>query len=334
MGYLRLALAVWVMFFHFGVPPGLRVPPGLVAVRCFFVLSGYVIALVLEKRYAGRLKDYLLLRWLRIYPTYLAAALLSLAAWSLVYLHWGLDRGPVAEWAVRPLPAAGKLVLVLQQLVLLGQEWGERLSFNGLGLRNYLLVQPAWTLGVELCFYLSAPWLLRLKDRWLWACVAWTLAYVWLDPQPPLPPWPATYPLEIGFFCLGALAWRNRRHWDQARLGLLAPLLLALAATPYLPLDPAAPLALALAPLLVAAMVPLLHRAGAAWRGDRPAGEISYALYLIHPLAGMALAMHLHGVGPWPRALILLAGTLALATVFWMIVEHPVERLRRRLSRD
>lgn len=331
MGYLRLALAVWVMFFHFGVPPGLRVPLGLVPVRCFFVLSGYVIALVLEKRYAGRLKEYLLLRWLRIYPSYLAAALLSLAAWSVVYLHWGLDRGPVAEWVLRPLPAAGKAALALQQLVLLGQEWGERLRFNGISVRPYLLVQPAWTLSVELCFYLSAPWVLRLKDRWLWACVAWTLACAWLNPAGA---WPPTYPLEIGWFCLGALAWRQRRHWDGAWLGLLGPLALALAALPYLPLDPAAPLAMVLGPLLVGAMVPLLHRAGVAWHGDRSAGEISYALYLIHPLAGMALAMHLHGVGPWPRALILLAGTLAAATLFWMAVEHPVERLRRRLSRD
>jgi peptidoglycan/LPS O-acetylase OafA/YrhL len=331
VGYLRLTLAVWVMFAHFGLPPGLRVAPGLVSVRCFFVLSGYVIALVLEKRYAGRLKDYLLLRWLRIYPSYLAALLLSLAAWSLVYLHWGLDRGPVAEWVLRPLPFSGRLYLVLQQLLLLGQEWGERLSFNGLSVRPYLLVQPAWTLGVELCFYMAAPWLLRLTDRWLWACVAWTLAYVWFDPQ--LAPWPPTFPLEIGFFCLGALAWRLRGHWSGLSLGLLAPLGLALAAAPYLPLDPFSPLAMALPPVLVAAMVPLLHRAGTAWKGDRPAGEISYALYLIHPLAGMALAMHLHGVGPWPRALILLLGNLVAAWLFWMVVEHPVERLRRRLFR-
>jgi peptidoglycan/LPS O-acetylase OafA/YrhL len=332
VGYLRLWLAVSVMFAHYGLPAGARVVNGGSDVRCFFVLSGYVIALVLDGRYRDRIGLYLKLRLLRIFPAYYAALALTIAAWSVVWFGWGLPRGPVAFWAQHPPDAWGCILLVLQHVFLIGMEWFSRFNLGAQRQLDYLMLPPAWTLSVELCFYLVAPWLLKASDRLLWLSVAVTLLIkAFVDPASN---WGAPLlPMELGYFSLGVLGWRWQRGRDIPALKswlLLAATGLAFLGLPYVFTTQSGQDLLA--PVIAALALPCLHRVGQAWRWDRQAGEVSYALYLLHPLTGLMLAMVLKGAGPWPRALALAVGSLCAAIVFWRVVEEPVTRLRRRLS--
>jgi peptidoglycan/LPS O-acetylase OafA/YrhL len=328
MGYLRLWLAVEVMFSHFGLPAGLPPLDGGAAVRGFFVLSGYVISLILQGRYAGRTALYLKLRFLRIYPAYWAALLLTLGAWALVYHGWHLQRGPLALMDSQGLDAAAKAGLSAQQVLLLGMDANSMRPLSGLPWFHYYLMPHASTLSVELCFYLAAPWLLKLADPWLLSGALFSLGLRWMDPGNLA--YTAWFPTEIGYFCLGLLAYRRQAGWKAAPRELAALGALCAAALLLAPYAGGAGAYNLMVPLAAAVAAPVLHRLSAAWRGDRVAGELSYSLYLIHPIAGLALAMRIRGFGPWPRAGLLLAGSLAAAAAFWALVDRPLEKMRRR----
>lgn len=115
-----------------------------VGVSIFFTLSGFLIAC----RYAGRRFDgalwrrYLLHRVARIWPVYLALALVTLAA---SYPTEG--RAHPGQW----------LTEALLSLTLL-KGFSERWYLSG--------ITQAWSLTVEECFYLLAPLLLALGARY------------------------------------------------------------------------------------------------------------------------------------------------------------------------
>jgi peptidoglycan/LPS O-acetylase OafA/YrhL len=328
-----LWLAVSVMLYHFGAPAGVQALAGGVAVRCFFVLSGYVIALVLDERYRGRTALYLKLRLLRIYPTYLVVLALTTFAWGVVWFHWHLSRGPVAFWAENPPGLLGGAGLVLQHFVLLGAEWFPRFKLGGQPALLYIMIPQAWTLGTELSFYLAAPWLLRASSRALCATVVITLLMKAFIDDSSLYWGAPLLPFEMGYFSLGILGWRwqKGRSLDPARLKLALLLSGALfVALPYATSDMHS--LYVLAPVIVAWALPALHHLGQDWALDRQAGEVSYVLYLLHPVTGLMTAMAIKGIPLWPRTFILVLSSLAASVALWWLVEKPVTRLRRRLS--
>ncbi|HHH3483254.1 TPA: acyltransferase family protein [Klebsiella pneumoniae] len=67
LGVIRFFLASCVIYFHLaGQSPDL----GLYAVNCFYVISGYLITLILHRTYHFEFSRFALNRFLRLYPTY------------------------------------------------------------------------------------------------------------------------------------------------------------------------------------------------------------------------------------------------------------------------
>ena len=82
LNYLRFFLAMTVLAYHanfYAVPLG-----GQLAVWCFFVISGYLVSEILYGRYHNRPRDFLLNRFLRIYPIYWVSAALGVALFFLL----------------------------------------------------------------------------------------------------------------------------------------------------------------------------------------------------------------------------------------------------------
>ncbi len=150
-GTFRFSLALAVVFYHLGVSTWL----GPYAVFSFYVLSGFLMTLILEQRYGycfAGLVDFALSRGLRIFPLYWLTLLMAVATALTVdpkALFEG-GRGTMGGWF-------SELFIV-----------GLRLEPDSRG----SLVCQAWSLSVEIIFYL----LIALSlSRWWASTMAWVI---------------------------------------------------------------------------------------------------------------------------------------------------------------
>jgi len=319
MGLLRLFLAYMVLLSHAGV----RIATyngGVMAVIVFYLISGYVMAGLVQRHYARpeRVPLFYADRVLRLFPQYLtyAGAALAWYLWTHTPTEF-LTRNPT--W----LDLVNNLTVIPLNFFMYD------------GSDAFTLIPPGWSLGAELQFYLLAPLML------LWPRVGAALAAVSLTVQAAAlhgalnTDWYG-YRLLAGVlwvFALGMLmfhAQHRRPAWATA-LAWAAPVLAALV---FLYLRR---LGLHSAPyhqeVLIGwgAGVPLLHWAGR-FRGrrlDALAGDVSYGVFLNHFLL---LWLLFPAPNRTPLQLIVLAlcsFALSWATQRW--IERPVLAWRRRL---
>ncbi|WYX21057.1 acyltransferase family protein [Achromobacter xylosoxidans] len=214
---LRTLLALSVVLDHLGGGATDWLVGGRLAVQLFYVISGFLISYVLTAtdHYRGAPGRFYANRALRLYPVYLAVAALTLLAY--------LAGGGEAFWRVyEDLPLSAELFLALSNLVILGQDWPMffgieqgGLAFTGsfahseVPLYQGLLVPQAWTLGVEMSFYLVAPFVLHSPRRLLVLLVAsLALRAALIASGIGLgDPWTYRFfPTELALFLLGSLS--------------------------------------------------------------------------------------------------------------------------------
>lgn len=173
MGTFRLLLAVSVVFYH---SYGYFMVGGVLAVQLFYIISGYLISYVLIE--CGRYTNIYLFyanRLLRLLPIYWIVCSMTLAIVSLALILFGQTHPITTTYF--SVDAVGKIALVLTNLLLIGQDWILFTGFNDGTLHlttNFrqsevqvwqgLLVPQAWSLGVELSFYLIAPFILKKRS--------------------------------------------------------------------------------------------------------------------------------------------------------------------------
>ena len=346
MGLLRLALALAVLLTH--LPPATyRFMGGGLAVQCFFIVSGFYMALVLEGKYRDAGIFYSK-RFLRLAPTYFVAMLL--AAVVLFGLGPSATATPEMFAAFYRHPGAA-LLLGFQNLTLLGQEllfWfkvtGEAtFSFDASNAPpsataavgwQFLLVPQAWSQSMEIVFYALAPYLARVRSGTLaalaLASMALRVAGHWLPVDFGL--WQGRlFPTALFLFLLGMLAFRAlplagrlpvAAAW--AANGLVLAIVVAL---PLLKLNEEVGRWLVYG--LVAVAVPLIFNALKDFTLDRWIGELSYPIYLGHL---MVVGLVLRYEPPHP-VVVAFAGTLALATLLFAFIDRPVDRWRQARAR-
>lgn len=173
MGILRTLLALAVVFGH---SYGFVFTGGVLAVQIFYIISGYLISLILLSNQSySNLINFYINRALRLFPIYWVVALISLLAYFVFSLGGHSEFFDVFNNA-----AAGKTLLFISNITLIGQDWvmflgifDGSLSFTSnfrdsdVLLWKALLVPQAWTIGLEITFYLLAPFILFDKKKWL-----------------------------------------------------------------------------------------------------------------------------------------------------------------------
>ena len=329
---------------------------GFFGVDVFFVLSGFLITALLLQEWdatgAVSLPRFYLRRALRLLP---ALCALILVSWLFAWLVCG----PVDEWLTRRSAVAVLLYYFNWEVIL--HPW------------PYQLLLHAWSLSVEEQFYLVWPVLLVLLLRrgvrrgWILAFVLAGIAAVnvertWLLHRGATPhrfyfgtdtrldvllvgcllgllaswdllprkAWPRTILRVAGPVAAVALVWHGYRFcsWDAyvIRHGFLVVAVCT---------------GILLASLL--RQPPRLLN----WLLERPLlgwiGRISYGLYLWHvlifwqlvPLSEKYLSARgiLHAYSPTLRVLLSVAGSLAVASLSYYLIERPFLALKRKFDR-
>jgi len=214
MGTLRTLLAISVVVGH-SWSAGMVFVGGRNAVQLFYIISGFLISYVLvESKSYKKISTFYINRYLRLYPIYFAVAMLSLIAVLIS------DSGFFEVYSKNPISA--DIFLVLSNVFLFGQDWvmfsgieNGQLTFvtdfrqSEIALYQGLIVPQAWTLGVELAFYLIAPFILPSR-KLIWVFLVLSLAVrvcLVLDGVGLKDPWTYRFfPAELALFLIGALS--------------------------------------------------------------------------------------------------------------------------------
>ena len=364
MGTLRLLLAISVVFAHSATPFGFAMTNGPNSVQAFYIISGFLISLVLNERYTD-LSVFYRSRLLRIFPSYwlwLALTIFTLSVlWNVGYDPTGAVAG-IREIFPR-LDPIGTAYVLASNLLLLGQEWQFVLTYDAGGQlhftrffwteKNQILplfpVGPAWSLAVELCFYAVAPFVVR--HVWRIALVfALAMALRWCAFRFGFGSDPYTYrflPIELGTFMIGSFSFhvyrwlRSSMDFRPAVTIVAAVLLWSVAACfQWLPSgNTMLTIFTDREIILYGSMFTLLPFAfmfTAARPLDRLLGELSFPLYLCHfIMIPITLVLFTFGASPLSRAafgLTVLAFSLVCAALTYAYVDRPIDRIRHRIS--
>jgi peptidoglycan/LPS O-acetylase OafA/YrhL len=351
MGLLRTLFALSVVLDHSPFNQGNMLVGGRLAVQLFYVISGFLISYILttnETYRASKVRFYEN-RLLRLFPSYLAVAVVALA------LNWAAN--PAFLDVYRLSPNGADLFLVLANLFIFGQDWlmffGVKsgvLTFTGsfadsdVPLYKGLLVPQAWTLGVELCFYLIAPFVLRstrsivalfiaslaLRAVLLYAGVAQT------------DPWTYRFfPLELALFLAGALSHRMLLPvWQRMSIRVrylpeFATALFAIYALFHFSVTINHNVRDALALAVFTGILPLAFIYQARHRLDKKIGQLSYPIYISHSVAILLV----HEATDWLKITDTLAISalnvllsLLLAGLLWRLVDSRIDKVRERVK--
>lgn len=335
LGTFRFILAMLVVVQHLGGWP--RV--GGYAVQGFFILSGYLMTLVMAESYGyswrGR-RRFAINRFLRLYPSYYFILLLTLAAIVVI-----------GEGAAREL----------RSVMFLPRDWPSLFGNATMLFPSPFpasveprLSPPTWALTIELFWY-GAIALGLAKDRlraslWLLAgCLYMVVIALFFDNNHDL----RYQSLGGGLlpFAIGATIYQFRDEFRRWLAGLPVGAGLALALGLFLVNGlTSAPVAawtgsgpgahgvfFYLNIVLCAVLVVLLTEgrlpASVPERLDRLLGDLSYPVYLSHYLAALVVVGLVPGLTAGPALFLLsLPLTLAVSAAAVVMIDRPVTAVR------
>lgn len=314
---LRGVAALAVVLFHFTTRftelfhpaslPVVNVSYGHYGVNLFFIISGFVIFMTLEK--TARPMDFVVSRFSRLFPAYWVAIVLTFSI-----THWlGLPGKLVDGWA-----AMGNLLMLH-------------------GLFKVPHVDGVyWTLEVELLFYFGMFLLYRLRllsriHQMILGLLVVRIIYFVLEHGFNISlPWMIFRLMilqYIPWFALGIAIYLTTRRHDAAsrRWSVMTATsaVLTLALTESIAVGLLSIVFALVVWLAAAGRLTLLRYGPFVWLGS-----ISYPLYLLHENIGWSIQLQLGALGlsTTTTALVALAAILLLAAAVTRWVEQPAMR--------
>lgn len=309
---LRAIAALSVCLFHLNRYDGSLLADclhfGHYGVEIFFVVSGFIIptALYWSKFQYRDSGNFLLRRWVRLYPVFFVAALAH-----LLFSHIGSPllgfggNSPDLTWA----RALANFTLSCE---FVGQDWYQTIF---------------WTLSIEAQYYLlmvvSFP-LLTHENRWVQtgALLLWVVPPYFVGSGPSIFTWTA-------FFSMGILVFLKKQQLISSRAFWIYMVVAAYSHEASRNLISTC--------IGVGTALLILYSPQIKLKWMVKLGAISYSLYLLHILIGGAVLVHLKNVLDPMRYMvvsILLATAVAIAVsaLFYKYLELPCHNLARSLK--
>lgn len=290
---------------------------GTEAVQIFFMISGFYMALIADKYPSA--KAFYLSRFLRIYIPYwtvMVGVIIASVVLGCLTRNW-LVLNSYFSYSPERNGIIGFIFAAISNLTILGMDWaqflmdeGGRITFtsnfhqNAYPLAQYFFIAPAWTVGVELSFYLLVPFLNRQASSVLMGILGVSLAgriFVYEALGWSFDPWNYRFmPFELALFLLGMLSCRVyqaklsklreskqiefllRTPFQAVMVGLLVIFWLLSQGQDFLSRYCSSQYARLLSYGCWACLIPIAFHVTRESRRDRTLGDLSYPIYLIH----------------------------------------------------
>lgn len=352
MGLIRLLLSFSVVIAHSNPVFGNKLIGGAISVRAFFIISGFYMALILNEKYVSKdsYKLFITNRLLRLYPVYWIMLGLTII---LGFLAVRFSNHPIflAPYFTNSgtISFMSWICLIISNIGLVGLDWFLFLGFNeGNGhfffspeMANgwhFIVVTQAWSIGIEIAFYLIAPFLVRRKWGVLLIIVACSLLLrmVMYSMGYNKDPWTYRFfPLELGFFLIGTLGYKVYRFLKTkniTRTMNIGMLLLMVGFTicfQYVPIEKEGKEWIYYS--LIAITTPFLFLFTKNNKLDYLIGELTYPVYMCHVFIFVILGYlnKFTGIGPQYSGLVTIAGSVLFSLLLIKFIIDPVEKIRQ-----
>jgi peptidoglycan/LPS O-acetylase OafA/YrhL len=354
MGIIRFLLALSVVIEHSRQVFGFELVGGQIAVQAFYIISGFYMTLILNEKYIDKNNSYKLFisnRLLKLYPIYWTVLLLTIfASIGITLYSSGQNMGKLQAYyeyaSIMDLKSLFFLILtnitvVFQDTIMfLGLDTASGDLFFTTDFRqttpplySFLIIHQAWTIGIEITFYLIAPFLVRRKLPFILTLLILSalLRFVLYTNGLQHDPWTYRFfPTELFFFLLGTIAYRIYKKvdsWNLKKSYLMVTYISVLLFTfsySWISL----PFKMYIYFLAFFVSVPFIFILSKRWTKDRYMGELSYPIYISHMLVLMAsksaFSSEKDGVG----ILVIIASVL-FSVLLHEAIAKRIERIRQ-----
>ena len=216
MGFLRLLLALSVVSAHIINNSFFSLVGGIVAVKTFYIISGFYMAMIINN-YKNNIA-FFKSRYLRLFPVYFICLIIA------YYLGDGETAENQKLFNNDQVPLITHLFLSFTNIFIFFQDLVMFISVKGgeffftsnfkssnPPLYHFLFIPQAWTLGIELSFYMLAPLMIKKKNIKLiifLILLSLTLRLLLIFFDFKGDPWTYRFfPSELALFLLGSLSY-------------------------------------------------------------------------------------------------------------------------------
>lgn len=329
------------------------------AVECFYVISGFYMALVLNEKYISPSDNLLFIkkRFIKLLPPYYFFAIISM---GISYCFFSCtEKSPEMLFSFESLPdnmnIFTKIYILFSNLFLIGHDHALFLAINNHTgslfysesaftenhpLIRFYALQVAWSIGLEFLFYIVAPYFLRKGLKIVAIVLLSSLLikfairyYCGLNDGN----WTyRCFIAEICCFCFGYISYKLYKYFEHKRLRiskvLIIPLLLIMALFSTLKL-PYLISFLTLIPFVIIS-IPFIFIAFKKNKKDRLVGELSYLMYLSHPiiLAIVSITTMTKNSIYLNYFIIVSIISIAISILTYLLIVQPIERFRNNIK--
>lgn len=249
MGLLRFLLAISVVVFHANHTIfGAKLMGGMLAVQMFYIISGFYMSLILNEKYVQQNNSYYLFitnRFLRLFPLYYVILLVVIVLNIVLYYNFDMISPTLKNYISygNKLSFSTILYLILSHILIFGQDIALFLGLNldsgnlyfisdfhhsAPEVNGFMFLGQAWTISLELMFYLIAPFILRKKPISVALIIAASIAirfilYFGFDLTND--PWTYRFlPTELIYFLLGYFCYKSYKYFSNKVVSQIYPI--------------------------------------------------------------------------------------------------------------
>lgn len=246
MGYIRTLLALIVIISHTQPFFNFNFLGGKIAVQCFYIISGFYMSLILNEKYIGinqSYKLYMTNRLIRLYPIYWTMLLLIIIS-SILYgivtngnsygaLNIFKDNYDTLSISSLFILTFSNVFIFLQDILLFFEInlknglffFQPKFDIKSLNGFDFSLIPQAWTVALELSFYIIAPFIVKRKSLVIFFLLTLSISIKFLLHNKfglNHTPWVFRFfPSELSYFLLGIFSYKISKY---GKINLLNPI--------------------------------------------------------------------------------------------------------------